>query len=116
MVLHRQTTNKQRKLSEILTELMQSLEIIYLKLEGKILILSFNLLLADVSLINTCSNERFCILLSVANFIFCTQLMTHSMHNVASFPSGKLARIIASEHTRHLFTVTDQFEWDFHKY
>lgn len=35
MVLHRQTTNKQRKLSEILTELMQSLEIIYLKLEGK---------------------------------------------------------------------------------
>lgn len=70
MVLHRQTTNKQRKLSEILTELMQSLEIIYLKLEGKNLILSFNLFNLGYRLMylsNTCSNERFCILLSVAN-------------------------------------------------
>lgn len=70
MDLHRQTTNKQRKLSEILTELMQSLEIIYLKLEGKNLILSFNLFNLGYRLLylsNTCSNERFCILLSVAN-------------------------------------------------
>lgn len=71
MVLHRQTTNKQRKLSEILTELMQSLEIIYLKLEGKKkLILSFNLFNLGYRLMylsNTCSNERFCILLSVAD-------------------------------------------------
>lgn len=70
MDLHRQTTNKQRKLSEILTELMQSLEIIYLKLEGKNLILSFNLFNLGYRLMylsNTCSNERFCILLSVAN-------------------------------------------------
>lgn len=98
---------------------MQSLEIIYLKLEGKILILSFNLFNLGYRLMylsNACSSERFCIPLSVANFVFHTQLMTHSIHNVGSFPSGKLGRIIASEHTRHLFTVADQFEWDFHKY